>query len=537
MRQDDTPVLIAGGSIVGLSAALFLASHGIKPVLVERHRGISQHPRAMGLSPRSMEILRAVGLEEALRKADPIEVVNSGILHVETLAGREVGWIDTPSPEDISAISPTTWLFAAQDNVEPVIRDRAAELGADIRFHAELESFERATDGTGIVAVVRDHDRAERYQVRARYLLAADGHRSPVRDRLGIALDGPGTLGSAISVLFRADLSAVLRGRRFAVCYIENAQVQGVLAAYDSDRWALGIGYRPEAGETPADFTDDRCAELVRAATGVADLGVELLAVIPWELAAQVARRFQEGEVFLAGDSAHVTPPTGAFGANTGIQDAHNLAWKLAAVLSGAAGPGLLASYDTERRAVGRLTVEQAMLRGSFRDGADGPPPTGILDDLAVMLGYRYGSAPAQGKDGQPCEARHPRDWSGEPGTRAPHVVLVLGGRSVSTLDLCTGRLVLLAGPEGTAWAAAARQEAARLGVALDGYVVGDDLADADDHWCRAFGVTRRGAVLVRPDGFVGWRCPSAADAPAAAIRRALESVLHRVAGPEGAAP
>lgn len=520
MRHEDTQVLIVGGSIVGLSAALFLASRGVRPLLAERHRGTSGHPRAMGLSPRSMEIFRSAGLEDALRKANPIEVVNTGILRVETLAGREIGWIDTPSPEDINAISPTPWLFAAQDNVEPVIRRRAEELGSDIRFHTEIESFEPAADGEGVVAVLRDDARDERYLVSARYLIAADGHRSMARNRLGIAVDGPGTFGHAISILFRADLTEVLRGRRFAICYMESPQAQAVLATYDQDRWALGVGYRPDAGESPAEFTPDRCLRLVRAAVGLPDLDVTLLAVLPWELAGQVAARFQARDVFLAGDSAHVTPPTGAFGANTGIQDAHNLAWKLAAALAGTAGPGLPDSYDTERRAVAWLTVEQAMLRGGARDGDNAP--SGLLPDLAVMLGYRYGPVP--------CQARHPMEWSGEPGTRAPHVVFDRSGKAISALDLFGGDFVLLAGPAGQAWAAAGRSAADGLGVKLNPYVVGAELGGDSGQWCRAYGVHADGAVLVRPDGFVGWRSPEAARSPAAELTRALAGLLYRTA-------
>jgi len=525
VRSEETPVLIAGGSIVGLSTALFLAWHGVPSVLVERHRGTSIHPRAMGLSPRSMELFRTVGLEDAVRQADPIRVENSGILRVRTLAGEELGWVPTPTPEDISEISPAPWAFSAQDRVEPVVRRRAEELGASLRFETELLRF--ATEAEGVTAVVRDRATGDERTIRARWLVAADGSRSAIRAHLGIPMRGPGTLAHAMSILFRADLSAQLRGRHFAVCYIEHPDAQGVIAAYDNDRWALGVGYMPQAGQSPDDFSEERCRELVRMCVGAPDLEMEIQAILPWELAADVAGRFEEGPVLLAGDSAHVNPPAGAFGANTGIQDAHNLAWKLAAAAGGSAGDRLVATYDAERRPVAELTVDQALLRNAHRGGEAGPPP-GLVDDLAVMLGYSYRSE-ALVEDAEPGPPlRHPREWTGQPGSRAPHVVLERGGERLSSLDLYGRRFVLVADGDGEGWARAAGPVARRLGLELDAHRLGAGLADVDGRWRRAHGVGAGGAVLVRPDGFVAWRSHTALADPESALESALTRLLCR---------
>jgi 2-polyprenyl-6-methoxyphenol hydroxylase-like FAD-dependent oxidoreductase len=526
VQSEETPVLIVGGSVVGLATALFLAWQGLPSVLVERHRGTSIHPRAMGLSPRSMELLRTVGLEDEVRRADPIRVENSGILRVDTLAGEELGWVPTPTPDDISEISPAPWAFSAQDRVEPVLRQRAEELGADLRFGVELVSFEPGPDA--VTALVRNRESGDERTIRARWLVAADGSRSPIRRRLGIPMRGPGTLANAMSILFHADLSAALRGRHFAVCYIESPEAQGVLAAYDNDRWALGVGYTPQAGQSANDFTPERCRHLVRKALGTSDLDPEILAILPWELAADVATRFQVGPVLLAGDSAHVNPPAGAFGANTGIQDAHNLAWKLVAVAGGTAGAGLLDSYDVERRPVAAATVDQALMRQAFRgDGAADPP--GLVDDLAVMLGYSYHSDAVLAEAGQVTPLfQHPRQWTGEPGSRAPHVVLERDGRRLSSLDLYGRRFVLLTDAAGGDWCRAAERVSAQLGIELDLHRVGVELTDVGRRWHDVHGLGSGGAVLVRPDGFVATRSHPAAPDAASVLEHALTRLLGR---------
>ena len=235
--------------------------------------------------------------------------------------------------------------------------------------------------------------------------------------------------------------------------------------------------------------------------------------------------------MFLAGDAAHVVPPNGGYGGNTGVQDAHNLAWKLALTLAGVAGPGLLDSYDAERRPVGELTVEQAFTRYVTRVapylGTENTQP--IVDDFSMEIGYRYDSPAVVVEPGSPPLHEHPRESAGRPGARAPHVFLDRDGTRLSTLDLFGRNFVLLAGPEGGAWRDAAPAAAAGLGVALDAHVVGHgDLADPGGCFPGAYGISPSGAVLVRPDGFVGWRAVTAADAPEDALRQALQVLLCR---------
>lgn len=537
MPATRTPVLIAGGSLVGLSTAVFLAAQGVPALLVERHPGTSIYARAWGVNPRTMELYRAVDLEDEIRAEErraPGGITHrSGILRAESLAGRELGWFDVPYAHGVNetsgAVSPTGWVACPQDRLEPILRRRAEAAGATLRFGVELAGFEQDPDG--VTAVLRDRTGDRQETVRTDWLVAADGNGSPARARLGIATSGIGTLVHNVAILFRADLTAVLRGRSFMHCQVLNPQVQGVLGT-DGERTQLDVRYRPEAGERPEDFTEPRCVELVRAAVGVADLEVEILATLPWELGARTADRVRAGRAFLAGDAAHVMPPTGGFGANTGVQDAWDLAWKLGHVVRGLAGDALLDTYQAERLPVGRFTVDQAVARSLARFGnpAAAVQATEIVDDLIVMMGYRYRSGAVVTGSGDEDGDGHedPRYPTGRPGTRAPHLPVAVGGRRRSSLDLVGRDVTLLTGPGGGDWMAAAAAVAVALDVPLATRRFGQDVTDLDGSWPRAYGVEPDGAVLVRPDGFIAWRATGARPDPELVLGQVVRQVLGR---------
>lgn len=527
--DETTPVLIVGGSLVGLSMSLFLSSHGVPSLLIERHAGISPHPRAFNFNVRTMELFRTVGAEEAIRRKAPPRFQNSGILRAENLAGRELDWVtqDTTS----SDLSPVSGCIIGQDALEPVLRERAEELGGDLRFHTELVSFEQDTDG--VSAVIRDRTTGAERTARARYLIAADGNRGAIRQCLDTKIQGPGSFGHRISILFSADMQGPLRGRRVAVCFVQNPAVRkgtSLVFARNGQGFALFTSYYPEKGEQEEDFVGERGIELVRGAVGVPDLPVEIINVSPWEVAAWVAEHFQRGNVFLVGDAAHVIPPAGAFGASTGIADAHNLAWKLALVLKGVANPALLLTYSEERQPIGRHTMEQAffMFTSFSSSPAANKNSASILPYNSIAAGYRYHSAAlaADQEDYGWCE--DPSHPTGRPGTHAAHVVLEKNGEQCSTLDLFGRRCVLFTGSEGEAWCAAARCVAERLGFALDAYRIGSqgDFADPYDRFFAAYGIRPDGAVLVRPDGFIGWRSEVTDTHPECAFEQGLMHML-----------
>ncbi|WP_399095243.1 FAD-dependent oxidoreductase [Streptomyces sp. BBFR2] len=534
------PVLVVGGSLVGLSASLFLGRLGVEHLLVERHSDTSRHPRGRGNNVRTMELYRTAGVEGRIREAASVLAGNHGILQAPSLTGQEQHWLfrEMDPGGGLARFSPAGWCLCSQNDLEPVLVRAARELGGDLRFSHELLSFDQDPDG--VTALVKSSETGEHLTVRADYVIAADGPRSPARDRLGIAMAGPGALFHNVSITFRAPgLAEIVGDRHFIACYLTDPDADGALLPVDNHtHWVFHAPWHPERGETLEDFTDARCADHIRRATGALDLAVEITGKAPWHAAERVAERYGSGRVFLAGDSAHEMSPTGAFGSNTGIQDAHNLAWKLAAVLDGSAGPGLLESYEAERRPVAQETSARASARSAEHShpgyepapSAAGARQKGVL---TVALGYAYPRGAVVGADPDLPVVPDRMSLTGAPGTRAPHLWLRSGATRHSTLDLYERSFVLLTGSAGGAWRSAAASVAAAWSLPLDRYAIGDgpedDFAPEDGaDWAEAHGTTPGGAVLVRPDGFVAWRAPGPVDDPESALRDALGRLLHR---------
>ncbi len=551
MSQAAEPdVLIVGGSLVGLSTALWLRIHGVSCLAVERHSSTAIHPRAGHFQLRTVEILRAAGLEEIVRrKGEEQYNPNGGINNVESLAGREIASYFANLNAGVDEFSPTVRLFIDQDALEPILRARAEELGAELRYRVECTSATQ--DASGVTVTLRDLESGSERSVRSQYLVAADGNRSPIREQLGIAMRGHGLLSNSVTIYFRSevDLVPLLQGRDQGVNYVTNPVLRGffrldrtgnrgflvVNLVGDTARPEIVAAY-PDAPwvNVAAGIDEARALHLLRAAIGVPEIPVVIEDVARWRAVADSAERYQRGRVFLAGDAAHTMPPNGGFGGNTGIQDAHNLAWKLALVLRGVADPPLLDTYDAERRAIGALMVEQAYSRYVTRVapylGTDGMQP--IVDDLSLELGCRCNSAAVALEPGDEDRLHeHPRESKGRPGSRAPHVLLERAGARISTLDLFGRSFVLLAGADGEgAWRPAAQHAARALGVPVESFVVGgSEVTDPEGVFSDAYGLSGAGAVLVRPDGVVGWRSADAAGASAAA-RDALQRLLCRQA-------
>jgi 2-polyprenyl-6-methoxyphenol hydroxylase-like FAD-dependent oxidoreductase len=512
------PVLIVGGGLAGLSAATLLAWRGVNSVLVERRASTSRHPRARDVNMRSMELLRGVpGLEADLAAAAPFAFGEFSIVVAESVSGRVFKTIIAPGEVDPRMVSPAAHCMAGQDRVEPILLRHARALGADVRFSTELVRFEQ--DAHGVHAVLRDVRTDAATSLDVDYLIAADGNRSQARGALGIGMRGWGTLSNNISILFEADLSAIVKERAFLLYYLQNPEFTGVFVTTDDPNVGqVSIEYDP-ARETVADYTPARATEMVRAALGKPELALRILSVMPWEMSSRIADRMSLGRVFLAGDAAHTMPPTGGLGGQTAIQDAADLAWKLAAVLRGEAGPALLDTYAAERHPVAELTVARQTanyferMRPDRKDISTSEAP----DWLNVAIGYRYRSeailddAP---DDGWPTD--HPLHPTGRPGTRLAHTVVTRGGQAISTLDLVGPGFVLLAGAEGVGWmeaAKAAKLSAFRFGEDFDG--------DASAFLART-GLGAGGALLARPDGFIAARWKQAVHDPASTLENAL---------------
>ena len=300
-------------------------------------------------------------------------------------------------------------------------------------------------------------------------------------------------------------------------------RLRRALTAHGGDRWLLVVGFDPAAGETESDFGEDRCVELVRGAAGIADLPVRIISLMSWIPSAQVAERYRAGRCFLAGDAAHQMTPSGAFGLNVGVQDVHNLGWKVAATHAGWADHGLLASYHDERRPVGAFAADQ-----SYRQftGDQSAKPFG---NWGVILGASYASSAVVPDGSSPPDTEDPAvDYvpSGRPGGRAPHAWLDRDGARISTLDLFGDGFVLLAGSAGASWRSAAEDIRSTTGVPLVAHQVGGDIVAVDDV-LDLYGMDDDGCVLVRPDGHVAWRSASGVPDARAALGAVVEAIVR----------
>jgi hypothetical protein len=371
--------------------------------------------------------------------------------------------------------------------MEPFLRDKARELGADIRMSTRMLEFSQ--DDDGVTAIVQGD--GEPYQIRAGYLVAADGHRSPIREALGITRTGRGFMHTSRSVLFRAPLDEYLKDGigQFVVDGV------GFLTTYGDGRWVLMLDDR--------EYTEAELLARIHRAIGLDDVEVEIITTGRWTISAGVADQFSKGRIFLAGDAAHTLPPSrGGFGANVGIEDAHNLAWKLAAVLNGESRPSLLDTYDAERRPVASLCHQQIFARndGHNRDGQ--PEDAPLYDNNAMHFGVLYRSAAVLDAGPELPPAQLPEQWNGQPGTRAPHAWIAPGK---STLDLFGRGWVLVA--DHPQWEEATQG----LGVRYERVEQLD-----------VFGLSEKGASLVRPDGYIAWRSTDLPDDPAGALEAAF---------------
>lgn len=535
--DETTQVLIVGGGIVGLSASLFLSWRGIPSLLVERHPGTAIHPRIPALAQPTMEMFRSVGIEEAIHQVEAPLNMSGNLLLVESLVGQEFDVLQ----EDVEALftgnhSPARGSQAAQDLLEPVLRTHAEKLGGDLRFGTELVAF--AQDEDGITATIRERNSSSTRKVRARFLVAADGGQSGIRQQLGIGQHGK-SMWSAISMIFEADLMELFRKRHAIMCFIANDAVSNAaLVPYSgsagrSDLYRLDVPYDPEE-ESLADYPETRCLSLIRAAIGIPDLPAQLKTVLTYEACELVADCFQQGRVFLVGDAARTQPPTGGLGGATGIAEAYNLTWKLAAVLREEAGEVLLSTYDAERRPQADYTAEQVALLSQQRQTEGSAGIT--VDTYSLVVGYRYNTgAIVHETSAEYLPLVQPPDhWKGQPGTHAPHLVLEQQGRPISTRDLFGPHFVLLAGPQGQSWQAAACSTQDTLHLPLDSYQIGGDAADlldASNTFCETYGITSGGAVLVRPDGIIAWRSQNSVENKQEAeqvLIQTLSTLLYR---------
>ncbi len=537
-------VLVVGGGPCGLAAAIALGRCGVRTLLVEKHSTTSFHPRGHVVNARTMEILRTWGLEDAVRARGIPHDRNQGVIFVRSVVGEVIGEIHTHGDRArnrlFESYGPSAKTSCPQDLLEPVLR-RAAEAqdSVTVMFEARLVELQQDDDGVSASVAMA---KGTTQRVRARYLIAADGARGGLREQMGIPLAGEGDLGNQIGVYFEADLWEWVANRPKLLWWIYNAQTVGVMIALDGRRrWTYNFGY-DATKNSPEEFTRERCAEIVKAAIGVQDVPLDVKDVRSWRMQARIAERLRARNVFLAGDAAHPLPPTGGQGMNTALGDVHNLCWKIALVVRGLASDRILDSYEAERLPVIRFNVAQSVLNARRMEAAG---LGGIMrshedfreEDIGRMreaipgqrehfeyhgqtFGYTYRSELIF-SGGQVVEPReiNTYDATGEPGGRAPHCWLKYpeGGETISTIDLFKDmRFTLLAGRDGAPWVAAFTKVAAASELPFQALRIGahGDLLDHMGAFHDLYGISSRGAVLVRPDGHVAWRSRDAGAQP-----------------------
>jgi len=580
----ETDVLVVGSGPAGGALALALATYGVKVTVINKYGHLADTPRAHITNQRAVEVMRDLGVEgQLMAKATPWELM-SNTTYCTSLAGIELGrcpsWgTDPVRHADYLLQSPCTMVDAPQTIVEPILVGEAQMRGAKMRFDTEYVSH--VQDADGVTTTCRDRLTGEEYAIRSAFMVGADGARSQVAEDAGLPFEGPGALAGAFNVVFEADLTHLVAHRPSVLYWMlqpgaaEHGVGLGVLRMVKPwTEWMLIWGYDHLAG--PPDLSDETIRDLAVKLVGTDDFEMRVISKAPWTINYRYATKVSAGRVFCAGDAIHRHPPTNGLGSNTSIQDAYNLGWKLAHVVQGRAGMGLLDTYDAERAPVAKQIVDRANKsipdtnRIIFALGLDGTADAEVLDArLAVLAApgpegeatraamreavayksyefnchgvehnQRYAST-AVVPDGTPMpEYRRdaelyaqPTTW---PGAKLPHTWVTAAGRKVSTLDLGgRGGFTVYTGIGGDAWVAAAAAASEQLGVTVRAVSIGhgQEFEDPYGTWAGLREVEDTGVVMSRPDNYVCFRAqsapPSVAEATAALVG-ALSSVLAR---------
>ncbi|KEF51585.1 uncharacterized protein A1O9_12220 [Exophiala aquamarina CBS 119918] len=579
----ETDVFIVGAGVTGLGMTILLNDFGVKTCTVARHRSTAPAPRAHITNMRTMEIFRDMGLEKEISDASiPLKDLGSAWIGT-SLTGLEIGRYSSYGGGDeqlthFALSSPCKMESTPQNFMEEAMLKRARATRADIRFYTELVSIEQSEDG--IQARVRERGGQVEYNVRARYVVGADGGRSAVAEILGFGFTGKPGLMSMLSSWLEVDLEKYTAYRPACLWWLMQAGNEYwvgsglLLCVHPWNEWTLQRQYDPTQGEP--DTSDEAIIEYARKAFGIEDpdLRFRVKRVTKWQVNHVVAMEYSKGRIFLAGDAAHRHPPTGGLGSNTSIQDSYNLAWKLALVLKGHASERLLDSYNQERQPVGKQAVDHAIstlydhtllapllgfergksreegmasLQWLFSDVTEAVERRAKVEEviklgdkrsnaLGLQLGQRYTNSGAVIDDGTPFRP-HTRDPTlyyeptTHPGAFLPHAWLEYEKRRVSTLDVLKyGKFGLIVGIGGTPWASAAVKVSEELGVELPVHPIGKRCIydDVLNEWTDRREITDYGALLVRPDRYIGWRCYDRHPNPCQALRSALRSILGR---------
>jgi len=501
--RDRTKVLIAGAGPVGLSLSIELGLRGIDCIIAERGDGILRVPRMSSVSARGMEFCRRWGIADEVRYAVWPRTHPCDFVYVSTMVGEELARLRIPSYEEREGkldYSPEGAASCPQIYFDPILAKKAKSVPrVSIRYETRLDSFEQ--NDTGVRAKLVDTESGEERFIDADYLVGCDGAGGVVRRQLGILLDGPGQIATSVNVFFRSPEFAAMHDKgwaRFFRFFDDEGCWAEAIAIDGKELWRLSVFH---------DETPDLTGHFYMRKLAGCDFAYDILDVTPWERRDLLARSYRDGRVLIAGDAAHEMSPTGGSGMHTGICEAVNLAWKLAALYDGWGGDRLLDSYGIECRPVAAQYIERstgsfnaiAALPGADKFGDVVAADSGLLRGLGSPEQYRaqfcYEDSPICISDGTPpLEGDARLVPSARPGTRAPHC-WIADGRSMH--DLFGGGFVLVRFGSQEADIEPLREAASERGVPLE-------IADIDHG--EAASIYEKSLVLVRPDGHIAWR-------------------------------
>lgn len=510
----STSVLIIGGGITGLTAALFLLKNGIKPILIEKHQTTSVHPRSRGFDIRAMEIMRELGLANEIKEAGKALGPAWGILRGDNLIDVLNEPVTEPKekilfPTQMAALkklgelSPESGTRCTQDLAEPLLLEEAIKRGAEVFFNHKLIDLKE--EQGKVIAKVVNRQTDEIMMIKADYLIAADGSKSPIRSSLNIETTGPGSLGEFLNIYFQADLTDLVKGREFSLFLIDEPDLVGFLTSINnSDKWVFQLKVNPSKSLTSNNLDENQIIKIVRRAIGNEMLAVTIINAMHWQLTVKIATQFRKKNIFLAGDSAHTMTPYGGKGANTGIQDAHNLAWKLAAVINGFAGESLLETYQVERHPVGEF---YALRSGDMADNNGLVKEKIVISKMKSFIGlpdYRYSSSAVIGGVSLVESNDDMFDILGLPGTRMPHVWMD-ESQTQSTLDLLSDCFLFLQIKHDSVLYEQVEKLNQSLCVPVKCHTINEN-DYAFQKWKEATNMQLDELMIIRPDGFIAHR-------------------------------
>jgi putative polyketide hydroxylase len=530
----DADVVVVGGGPVGLSLAALLGQYGVPTLLVDRKPGTSTHPRGFGIHPRTMEAFRRLGVADTIRAAGLPPQETAGFGFVTRLSGDERARLMLePMPDHVG---PEQGCFCPQHRYEPILRQCAeSHPSVSVVFDAEATGIHVSDDMARVRVTAASNNGTT--TVTCRHVVAADGMHSPVRTMMSGTETGTGVFGHAASLYFRADLSRFRQDRPFALTWTVAPGAEGTfgVAAADASEWTFTF-----AADPGDHLADAELQERVRSAVGDLDLDIEVLDVLRWDYEQAVTDRWRVGPVLFCGDAAHRFPPHGGFGMNSGVQDAENLAWKLAAVTRWGASDRLLDTFESERKPVAVYNGRRALINTQRLADARWDPEHAAASLQAqhehfLSIGQQMGTIYSSGAvidDGTEMTESTVLNYveTGRPGARAPHIVFEdRVGRRTSTVDACSGAFALLTGHRA---AGPAGQDVVPTTVVT----VGPDGSHraVGRPWHEVYGVSPTGSVLIRPDGHVAARFDVLPGDPARPVRGAITDILGLSRGRAG---